>query len=78
MILIDSNVSNQMMLFRSNISKFLKKQHTNTLYCFANRCSLDKSSNSMDETFFLKKRKITNICVFKCMSKRRLSPGKIN
>ena len=47
MILIHSNVSNQMMLIHSNVSKVF-----NTLYFFANRRSLNDSSNSMDEKFF--------------------------
>ena len=33
--------SNRVMLIHSNVSKFLKKQHTNTLCYFANRGSLD-------------------------------------
>ena len=52
MILIYLNVSNRIILFQSNVSKFFKKQHTNTLYCFANRRSLDESSNRMDEKVF--------------------------
>ena len=55
MILIHSNVSNLMILINSNVRKFLKKQHTNTLYCFVNRRSFDQSSNSIDEKSFLKK-----------------------
>ena len=47
--------SNRMILINSNVSKFFKKQHNNTLYSFLNRRSLAESSNSMDETFFLKK-----------------------
>ena len=47
--------SNRIILIHSNASKFFKEQHTNTLYCFANRCNLDESSNSIDEKFFLKK-----------------------
>ena len=35
------------------------------MHCFANRCSLDESSNSIDETFFLKKIEVTSIYVFK-------------
>ena len=69
MILIHSNVSTQMMLVHSNVSKFFKKQHTNTLYCFANRHSLDESSNIMDKKFFLKKVKVTSNCVFKKVRK---------
>ena len=65
-ILIHSNVSNQMMmLIHSNVSKFFKKQHTNSLYCFAKSRSLDESSNSTDEKFFLKGIEIKSICVFK-------------
>ena len=55
MILNHLNVSNRVIIFHSNVSMSFKKQHTNTLYCFANRGSLDESSNSMDEKFFLKK-----------------------
>ena len=40
----------EMVLIHSNVCKFFKK-HTNTLYCFSNRRSLDKSSDSMDEKF---------------------------
>ena len=47
--------SNQIILIHSNVSNILKKQCTKTLYCFANRRSLDESSNSMDEKLFLKK-----------------------
>ena len=54
MILIHSTVSTRMILIHSNVSKFFKKQH-NKVYCFANRRSLDESSNSMDEKFFPKK-----------------------
>ena len=69
-ILIHSNVSNQMMmLIHSNVSKFFKKQHTNSLYCFAKSRSLDESSNSTDEKFFLKEIEITSICVFKRVRK---------
>ena len=46
--------SNRMILIHSNVIK-LFKNNTLTLYCFANRSSLDESSNSMDENFFLKK-----------------------
>ena len=53
MILIHSTVSTRMILIHSNVSKFFKKQHK--VYCFANRRSLDESSNSMDEKFFPKK-----------------------
>ena len=53
-----------MMSNHLNVSKFFLK-HTNTLHCFANRCSLDESSNSIDETFFLKKIEVTSIYVFK-------------
>ena len=59
MILIHSNVSNRMILIDLIVSKFFKKQHTNTLYRFTNRRSLDESSNSMDEKFFLKKMQVT-------------------
>ena len=59
MILIHSNVSNQMILMYSNISNFFKKHHTNTLCCSANRSSLDENSNSMDETFYLKRIEVT-------------------
>ena len=51
--------SNPMILIHSNVSKFLKKLHTNMLYCFANRISLDESNNSMNEKFFLKKIEVT-------------------
>ena len=54
-ILFHSNVSNRMILIHSNVSKSFKKQRNNTLYCFANRSSLDKNSDNMDEKFFLKK-----------------------
>ena len=63
-ILIHSNVSNRMILIHSNVSKSFKKQHTNTLDCFANRRSLDKTSNSMDEKFFLKKIEVTRFTRF--------------
>ena len=56
---IHLNASNQMILIHSNVSKFFKKQHTNTLHCFANRYSLDESSNSMDKKFFLKNIEVT-------------------
>ena len=59
MILNHLNVSNRVIIFNSNVSMSFKKQHTNTLYCFANRGSLDESSNSMDEKFFLKKIEVT-------------------
>ena len=55
MIVIHWDVSNRIILIDFNVSKCFKKQHNNTLHCFANRCSLDESSNSMDETFFPKK-----------------------
>ena len=58
MLLIHSNVSNWIII-HSNVSKFLKKEHTATLYCFANECSLDGGSNSMDERFFLNKIEVT-------------------
>ena len=48
-----------MILIHSNARKFFKKQHTNTLYCFAIRLSLDDSSKSMDEKLFLKKIEVT-------------------
>ena len=57
--LIHSNVSNRMILIHSNVSKSFKKQRNNTLYCFANRSSLDKNSDNMDEKFFLKKIEVT-------------------
>ena len=57
--------SNRIMLIHSNIRKLFKKQHSNTLYCFANRRILDESSSSMDEKFFLEKIEVTSICVFK-------------
>ena len=69
MILIHSNVSNQMMLIHSNVSKIFKKQHTNTLHRFVNRRSLDENSNSIDEKFFLKKIEVTGICIFKKVRK---------
>ena len=53
MILINSNVSNWMKLINSNVRKFFKKQHTNTLQCFANWCSLDEISNSMDDVAWI-------------------------
>ena len=59
------NASNRMILIHSNVSKFFKKQHRPMLYFFANRRSLDESSNSMDEKFFLKKIEFTSICDFK-------------
>ena len=59
MILIHSNLNNRIILIHSNVSKSFKKQHTNMLYCFANRRSLDESSNSIDEKFFLNKIEIT-------------------
>ena len=48
-----------MLLIPLNASKFFKKQHANTLYCFAKRRILDESSNSMDEKFFLTKIEVT-------------------
>ena len=60
MLLIHSNVSNRIII-HSNVSKFLKKEHTATLYCFANECSLDGGSNSMDERFFLNKIEVTRM-----------------
>ena len=60
MLLIHSNVSNWIII-HSNVSKFLKKEHTATLYCFANECSLDGDSNSMDERFFLNKIEVTRM-----------------
>ena len=39
--------SNWLTFIHSKVSKFLKKQHTNTLYCFANRRSLSERSNSI-------------------------------
>ena len=59
MILINSNVNNRKILIHSNGSKSFKKQHTNKLYCFANRRSLDESRDSMDEKFLLKKIEVT-------------------
>ena len=56
---VHSNVSNQILLTIANVSKSFKKQHTNTLHCFENKYSLDESSNSMDEKFFLKKIEVT-------------------
>ena len=41
MTLVHSNVSIWVILIHSNVSKIFKKQHTNTLHCFANRRSLD-------------------------------------
>ena len=56
MISIQLNVSNQMRLIYSNVSKFFKKQQSNMLYCFTNsRRSLEESSDSMHEKLFLKK-----------------------
>ena len=60
MLLIHSNVSNRIII-HSNVSKFLKTEHTATLYCFANECSLDGDSNSMDERFFLNKIEVTRM-----------------
>ena len=60
MLLIHSNVSNRIII-HSNVSKFFKKEHTATLYCFANECSLDGDSNSMDERFFLNKIEVTRM-----------------
>ena len=51
--------SNRMILINSNVSKFFKKQHTNALYYFENRRSLDESSKSMDEKLFLRKIEVT-------------------
>ena len=48
-----------MILIPLNASKFFKKQHANTLYCFAKRRILDESSNSMDEKIFLTKIEVT-------------------
>ena len=59
------NASNRMILIHSNVSKCFKKQHRNMLYFFANRRSLDESSNSIDEKCFLKKIEFTSICDFK-------------
>ena len=47
-----------MIVIRSNVSMFFKKQHTYTLYSSKNRRSLDGSSNRMDGKFFLKKMKV--------------------
>ena len=52
MIQINLNVRNRMILIHSVVRKFFEKQHTNTLYCFENRHSLDESSDHMDEKFF--------------------------
>ena len=41
-----------MILIHLNVSTFFKKQHTDTLHNFANRRSLDESSNSMEESIF--------------------------
>ena len=60
MLLIHSNVSNWIII-HSNVSKFFKKEHTATLYCFSNECSLDGGSNSMDERFFLNKIEVTRM-----------------
>ena len=56
---VHSNVSNQILLINSNVRKYFKKPHTNTMHCFENRGSLDGSSISMDEKFFLKKIEFT-------------------
>ena len=47
--------SNRMVSVYLNVRKCFKKQHANKLQCFANRLSLDESSNNMDEKIFLKK-----------------------
>ena len=44
---------NRMIFIHSNVCKFFKKQHTVMLYSFANRCTLDQSTNSMNKKFFL-------------------------
>ena len=46
--------SNRMILIHSNVRKFFEKQHSNRLYYFANRLSLDGSNSSMNEKFFSK------------------------
>ena len=66
-ILIYSNVSTRMISIQSNMRRFFKKQHTNTLYCLANRRSLGESSDSMNDNFFLKKIEVTRLI-------RRFSP----
>ena len=50
-----------MLLIPLNASKFFKKQHANTLYCFAKRRILDESSNSMDEKNFSNENRSYNI-----------------
>ena len=55
MIICSFEFKYRMILIHSNVSKFYKKQHTNMPYCFSNRPSLDWSTDSMDESFFLKK-----------------------
>ena len=57
------------MFIHSNVSKFFKNNTLYTLYYFANRRSLDESSNNMDEKLFLKKIEVTSICVFKKVRK---------
>ena len=49
-----SSGSNKMILLHSNVSKYFKKQHTNTVYCFASRHSLGENSNNTNESFLKK------------------------
>ena len=80
MILIHSNLNNRIILIYSNVSKSFKKQHTNMLYCFANRRSLDESSNSIDEKFFLNKIEITRFIrsLFSLTTRERQSKKWVN
>ena len=57
MILIHSNVNNQMILTDSNVSKFCK--NTLTRFTVLQTRGLDESSNCMDKRFFLKKIEVT-------------------
>ena len=52
MALIHSNVNNQMILIHLNVSKLFKKQHTNTLHCFANRLVWMRAEVFSKEKFF--------------------------
>ena len=80
MVLIHSNLSNQMMLIHLNVSKFClkKKQRTKTflqrVFYYVNRRSLDQTSNSMGDMFFLMKILVSLKRSEKYTSKRCLSP----
>ena len=80
MILIHLNLNNRIILIPSNVSKSFKKQHTNMLYYFANRRSLDESSNSIDEKFFLNKIEITRFIrsLFSLTTRERQSKKWVN